>query len=54
MIGYVTSEDATKYWLIKNSWGGTWGNGGYMKLAREATVKGGACGVARAASYPIA
>jgi len=48
-VGYGT--DAGKdYWKVKNSWGLSWGDSGYIRLARGTDL----CGIAEAASYPTA
>lgn len=49
VIGYGV-EDGSAYWLVKNSWGISWGMEGYFKLARD---ENNMCGVASQASYPI-
>merc|ERR1711936_897930 len=38
LVGYGTDPSEGDYWLVRNSWGGNWGDHGYIKLKREATA----------------
>jgi len=42
-VGYGENSSGEKYWIVKNSWGKSWGTHGYFELARN---KNNMCGVA--------
>jgi len=52
-VGYGTDGE-TKFWKVKNSWGGSWGESGYVRIERVDETASGKCGIALQASYPTA
>lgn len=53
-VGYGTDlETQEPYFLIKNSWGDTWGMDGYIKLGRRSKNQYGMCAVLKMASFPV-
>ncbi|XP_062984645.1 procathepsin L-like [Elgaria multicarinata webbii] len=52
-VGYGfegAEKDNKKYWIVKNSWNKTWGDNGYILMAKD---RNNHCGIATRASYPL-
>lgn len=48
LVGYGTAS-TTPYWKVKNSWGTSWGEQGYIRIERGSDL----CGIADQPSYPV-
>ncbi|KAJ4816690.1 Cysteine protease [Rhynchospora pubera] len=51
IVGYG-AENGIKYWIVKNSWGTSWGDSGYIKMQKDISNTAGLCGLAIKPAYP--
>ena len=47
-ITYTGTDGGNDYWKVKNSWGASWGEEGYIRMIRDKDC----CGIASQPSYP--
>lgn len=50
LVGFGTDEYERDYYILKNSWGTSWGEDGYFRMSRNHMNH---CGIATRATYPI-
>lgn len=52
VVGYG-SDSGLSYWKVKNSWGTSFGEQGYIRLERTPAKRAGECGINSEPSYPV-
>lgn len=50
IVGYGTDTDGQEYYIVKNCWSKSWGEDGYIRMARN---QNNHCSIASYANYPI-
>lgn len=51
IVGWGVSDEGMEYWIMRNLWGTSWGDQGYMKL--EIVDGQGLCGIQSEPLYPV-
>lgn len=52
-VGYGSDTTFGPYWVVRNSWGTTWGEAGYVRIGMSENNTTGYCGINLDAFYPM-
>lgn len=53
-VGYGADRaGGGNFWVVKNSWGPGWGEGGFVRMSRDVPNREGICGILTDSSYPV-
>jgi len=54
VVGYGNDSASGKnFWIVRNSWGATWGEQGYIRMVIKPGKSQGECGINMDPSYPV-
>jgi C1A family cysteine protease len=54
IVGFGSDKANKYYWVVRNSWGASWGEKGYIRVRADdsANKKAGMCGINSMVHYP--
>ncbi|XP_076918994.1 cysteine protease Amb a 11.0101-like [Bidens hawaiensis] len=52
-VGYDEAPDGTKYYIVRNSWGDSWGEKGYIRMQRGVANVEGLCNMYLDSTFPL-
>lgn len=50
-VGYGTTHEGVEYFIVKNSWGTSWGEEGYLRIGTKSESEYGICGILKRPVY---
>lgn len=53
-VGWGQTADGQQYYIVKNSWGASWGDNGFVKIGINDNIGVGICSIQQMPSYPVA